>query len=130
MEEMYKSLNVFGEPLIACSTEPLTGFYRNGCCDTSAEDRGVHTVCVVLTQEFLEFSKAQGNDLSTPMPQYGFSGLKAGERWCLCAGRWQEAFEAGKAPKVILEATHEESLKYASMDDLIGLAFKEEKHSI
>jgi len=88
----------------------VTGFFRNGCCDTSDQDVGSHTVCVVMTDEFLAFSKARGNDLSTPLPEYGFPGLKAGDRWCLCAPRWKEALDAGAAPRVVLEATHEETL--------------------
>ena len=105
-----QSRNVLGEPLIACPTRPMTGFFRNGCCDTAPEDVGSHTVCVVLTDEFLQFSKSRGNDLSTPLPDYGFPGLKAGERWCLCAPRWKEALDAGAAPRLVLEATHEETL--------------------
>ena len=112
------SRNVFGGTLEACSMAPLTGFFRNGCCDTSAEDVGSHTVCVVMTDAFLKFSKARGNDLSTPMPDYGFPGLKEGDRWCLCAPRWQEAFEAGKAPRVVLRASHEGALSYCSLADL------------
>ncbi|GAB5468198.1 MAG: DUF2237 family protein [Rhodospirillales bacterium] len=102
--------NVLGGPLADCSFDPLTGFFRDGCCDTGPEDLGIHTVCAEMTAEFLAFSKAQGNDLSTPRPQFGFKGLKPGDRWCLCAGRWFEAYRAGKAPKVRLEATHEETL--------------------
>ena len=113
-----QSRNVLGEPLIACSTQPMTGFFRNGCCDTAPEDVGSHTVCVVLTDEFLQFSKSRGNDLSTPLPDYGFPGLKAGERWCLCAPRWAEALEAGKAPRVVLRATHEGALEYCNLADL------------
>ena len=113
-----QSRNVLGEPLIACSTRPMTGFFRNGCCDTAPEDVGSHTVCVVLTDEFLQFSKSRGNDLSTPLPDYGFPGLKAGERWCLCAPRWAEALEAGKAPRVVLRATHEGALEYCTLADL------------
>jgi uncharacterized protein (DUF2237 family) len=112
------SRNVLGERLLSCSFEPLTGFFRNGCCDTGPADLGSHTVCVVMTAEFLSFSKSRGNDLSTPMPAYGFAGLKPGDRWCLCAPRWQEAFEAGKAPKVVLQATHEGALEYCSLADL------------
>ena len=112
------SRNVFGEPLHFCSTAPMTGFFRNGCCDTAPEDGGSHTVCVVLTDDFLRFSKARGNDLSTPMPDYGFPGLKAGERWCLCAPRWAEALEAGKAPRVVLRATHEGALEFCTLADL------------
>jgi uncharacterized protein (DUF2237 family) len=96
----------------------VTGFFRNGCCDTSPEDVGSHTVCCVTTAEFLEYSRSAGNDLSTPYPQYGFAGLKPGDRWCLCAPRWQEALEAGRAPKVVLRATHEGALAYCSLDDL------------
>ncbi|HEY1752270.1 MAG TPA: DUF2237 domain-containing protein [Caulobacteraceae bacterium] len=102
--------NVLGGELIPCSLDPLTGFFRNGCCETSAEDTGLHTVCCVMTAEFLAFSQAVGNDLSTPMPAYGFHGLKPGDRWCLCAPRWKEALDAGAAPKVVLECTHEETL--------------------
>lgn len=98
------AVNVLGGELVDCSHEPLTGFYRDGCCNTGADDLGVHTVCVVMTAEFLEFSAGAGNDLSTPRP--GFAGLAPGDRWCLCASRWQEAHEAGHAPKVVLEATH------------------------
>lgn len=112
------SRNVLGEPLQTCSIEPVTGFFRNGCCDTSAEDTGSHTVCIVATEEFLAFSKARGNDLSTPLPDYGFPGLKPGDRWCLCAPRWQEAFEAGMTPRVILQATHEGALTYCDLADL------------
>jgi uncharacterized protein (DUF2237 family) len=107
-----------GGPLENCSIKPMTGFFRNGCCDTGAEDRGSHTVCVVMTAEFLAFSKAQGNDLSTPMPEYGFPGLKPDDRWCLCAPRWQEALEAGQAPRVALRATHEGALDYCALADL------------
>lgn len=103
---MSHSLNVLGQPLKPCSVQPITGFFRNGCCETGPTDRGRHIVCTVMTDEFLAFSKAQGNDLSTPMPEYDFPGLKAGDQWCLCLERWREAYEAGKAPKVVLEATH------------------------
>jgi len=96
----------------------MTGFFRNGCCDTGPEDAGSHTVCVIVTDEFLEFSKSRGNDLSTPMPDFGFPGLKAGDRWCLCAPRWQEALEAGRVPRVVLRATHEGALSYCSLADL------------
>jgi len=112
------SRNVFGGPLEACSTNPVTGFYRNGCCDTGPEDGGSHTVCVVVTEEFLQFSKRRGNDLSTPLPEVGFPGLKAGERWCLCAPRWQEALEAKQAPRAVLRATHEGALTFCSLADL------------
>jgi uncharacterized protein len=112
------ALNVFGEALDACSIKPMTGFYRDGCCNTGPEDVGSHTVCVIATAEFLEFSKSRGNDLSTPVPDFGFPGLKPGDRWCLCAPRWQEAFEAGRAPRVVLRATHKEALDYCSLADL------------
>ena len=102
--------NVLGGELIPCSMDPVTGFFRNGCCETGPDDLGLHTVCVVMTAEFLAFSKASGNDLSTPIPQYGFPGLKPGDRWCLCAPRWKEALDAGMAPQVVLESTHEETL--------------------
>jgi len=116
------SRNVFGGTLEPCSLSPLTGFYRTGCCDTGAEDRGSHTVCVEVTDVFLEFSRSRGNDLSTPLPEFGFPGLKAGDRWCLCAPRWQEALEAGKAPRVVLRATHEGALEYCALEDLKRLA--------
>ncbi len=114
--------NVLGSRLEICSISPMTGFLRNGCCHTMPQDVGSHTVCVVMTDEFLAYSKAQGNDLSTPMPDYGFSGLKEGDRWCLCAPRWQEAFLADKAPKVVLRATHEEALRHCSLKDLTRFA--------
>lgn len=110
--------NVFGEPLEPCSLKPVTGFYRTGCCETGPEDVGVHTVCVEVTAEFLAFSRLRGNDLSTPRPEFGFPGLAAGDRWCLCAERWQEAFEAGVAPRVVLAATHEATLGIVRLADL------------
>jgi uncharacterized protein (DUF2237 family) len=110
--------NVFGEPLATCSAKPLTGFFRDGCCHTNAQDAGSHTVCAVMTAEFLAFSKRAGNDLSTPVGAFGFPGLKPGDRWCLCAARWQEAFEAGQAPKVVLAATHERALEIVDFSDL------------
>ena len=113
-----RSRNVLGEPLKSCSENPVTGFFRNGCCDTSVEDIGSHTVCVVVTESFLQFSKVRGNDLSTPLPDYNFPGLKEGDRWCLCAPRWQEALDAGRAPKVVLGATHEGALDFCSLADL------------
>ena len=115
-------LNVLGGPLLTCSDRPLTGFFRDGCCNTSEEDLGSHTVCVVLTAEFLEFSKARGNDLSTPRPEYGFPGLKPGDRWCLCASRWVEAMEAGYAPRVVLESTHERTLAFVALPALQAFA--------
>lgn len=110
--------NVLGGALQPCSFEPLTGYYRTGCCENRGDDPGMHVVCVELTDEFLEFSKSVGNDLSTPMPQYGFAGLTAGDRWCLCAARWAEALEAGVAPRVHLDATHVLALEYVSLADL------------
>ena len=110
--------SVLGGPLAPCSDTPPTGFYRDGCCNTGPEDAGSHTVCAVMTAEFLAFSKARGNDLSTPMPEFQFRGLKPGDRWCLCAPRWQEAFIAGKAPKVVLTATHERALEHTALVDL------------
>lgn len=110
--------NVLGGPLALCSDEPATGFYRDGCCNTGVEDVGSHTVCAVMTAEFLAFSKERGNDLSTPMPEYHFQGLKPGDRWCLCAPRWQEAFAAGRAPQVVLAATHEGALEHTALVDL------------
>jgi len=114
-----ENLNVFGQPLIACSTNPITGFFRDGCCNTNEEDFGVHTVCIVATTEFLAFSKQVGNDLSTPLPQWGFQGLKEGDKWCLCAARFKEAYDNGKAPKVLLEATNEKTLEIVSMEVLL-----------
>lgn len=110
--------NVLGGPLGSCSEKPMTGFFRDGCCNTSDEDLGSHTICVLLTSEFLEFSKAHGNDLSTPRPEFAFPGLKAGDRWCLCAMRWREALRAGKAPRVVLNATNEAALLIVGLDDL------------
>ncbi len=102
--------NVLGGELKPCSVDPVTGFYRNGCCETGPHDLGLHTVCAVMTEAFLAYSKAAGNDLSTPMPEYEFPGLKPGDRWCLCAPRWKEALDAGMAPMLVLESTHEETL--------------------
>ena len=118
--------NVLGTELQDCSHDPLTGYYRNGCCDTGPGDMGVHTVCAIMTEEFLAFSKEAGNDLSTPMPEYGFTGLKPGDQWCLCASRWQEAFLAGKAPKVRLESTHMATLEWASLQDLKEYEFPQQ----
>ena len=116
--------NVFGEPLQMCCTKPMTGYFRDGVCRTISEDRGTHTVCAIMTNDFLVFSAIQGNDLVTPMPYYGFPGLKEGDKWCLCVSRWIEAEKEGKAPKVILEATHEKTLKYTTIDTLIKHAFR------
>jgi len=112
------ALNVKGGALAPCSEEPLTGFFRNGYCDTGPDDMGMHTVCAVMTEAFLVYSKLAGNDLSTPRPDLGFPGLRAGDRWCLCVGRWREALAAGVAPPVVLEATHEEALAVVPLDDL------------
>ena len=110
--------NVFGEPIEPCSEDPLTGFFRDGCCNTSDEDIGRHTVCTRVTRDFLEFSRARGNDLSTPREEFGFPGLLPGDQWCLCAARWQEALEAGVAPLVVLRATHETTLEIVDFGDL------------
>ena len=110
--------NVLGGRLEPCSESPRTGFYRDGCCNTGPEDLGLHVVCVRMTAKFLAFSKAHGNDLSTPQPDFGFPGLKPGDRWCVCAGRWREALEAGVAPPVVLSATHEEALAVVALEDL------------
>ncbi len=117
--------NVFGEALIPCSLDPLTGFFRNGCCETGSQDRGTHTVCAVVTEEFLAFSRSRGNDLITPRPEYNFPGLKPGDRWCLCVLRWVEAYHAGYAPPVVLEATQEKSLQYIGLEDLMNHAHQE-----
>lgn len=112
------ALNVLGTPLTPCSYDPLTGFFRDGCCNTDEQDQGRHVICAKMTQAFLDFSLEQGNDLSTPRVEYRFKGLKAGDRWCLCALRWREAFEAGVAPAVILESTHKRALEFVSFDQL------------
>ena len=114
--------NVLGGVLEPCSISPMTGFFRDGCCNTSPQDIGSHTVCAVMTTEFLAFSKSVGNDLSTPMPQYGFAGLKPGDRWCLCAPRWQEALDAGAAPRVVLRATEAGALDHCKLEDLMRYA--------
>lgn len=118
--------NVLGTPLQPCGTDPMTGFYRDGCCRTGPQDVGVHVVCAEVTAEFLAFSKARGNDLSTPNPMYQFPGLRPGDRWCLCAPRWKEALEAGKAPKVVLEATHISALEFVDLEDLQAHAIPSE----
>lgn len=110
--------NVLGGELETCSTDPLTGFYRNGCCDTGATDVGVHVVCAQMTEEFLDFSLSQGNDLLSPVPAAGFPGLRPGDRWCVCASRWKQALDAGVAPPVVLEATHARVLDWVRLDDL------------
>ncbi|MCA9084668.1 MAG: DUF2237 domain-containing protein [Planctomycetaceae bacterium] len=111
--------NVFGGDLIACSTSPMTGFFRTGKCDTCGDDVGMHTVCAVMTAEFLKFSKTAGNDLSTPRPEFQFPGLQPGDRWCICLPRWVEALEAGLAPKLVLEATHMSAIEHISMEVLL-----------
>ena len=110
--------NVLGTELQPCSSDPLTGYYRTGCCEQRGDDPGMHTVCCRLTADFLEFSAARGNDLTTPMPQYGFPGLRPGDQWCVCAARWKEAFDAGHACGVILESTHLSTLEYVDLADL------------
>ena len=117
-------LNVLGTEMEECSRDPLTGFYRTGCCETGPEDHGHHLVCIEATVDFLVFSKERGNDLSTPLPQFGFEGIQPGDRWCLCAERWQEAFEAGAAPPVHLEATHLLALEFIDLADLKAHAVK------
>lgn len=119
---MPSQLNVFGEPIEECSSRPVTGFYRSGCCDTGPDDPGVHTVCVRVTAEFLEYSRSRGNDLSTPMPAYGFSGLQPGDCWCLCAERWKEALADGMAPPVKLAGTHAKTLEFVSLEALKAYA--------
>ena len=119
------ALNVLGGPLQSCSLDPVTGWYRDGCCRTDDQDRGRHVVCAVMTDEFLAFSQAQGNDLSTPRPEYRFPGLKAGDQWCLCASRWADAFTQGCAPQVVLEATEQSALKYASLEAYLANAVAE-----
>jgi len=116
--------NVLGSPLEPCSMRPLTGFFRDGCCNTGPSDAGSHTVCAVMTLEFLEFSRRAGNDLLTPRPEFGFPGLKQGDRWCVCAARWLEAFEIGLAPPVVLEATHERALEILDLPELKAYAAK------
>ena len=121
-----KPKNVLGGELASCCTDPMTGFYRDGYCRTGADDTGRHTVCIIATDEFLKYSKAAGNDLSTPMPQYAFPGVQDGDKWCLCMLRWREAFEAGMAPRVILEACHESVLKVIPLADLQQFAYQED----
>jgi uncharacterized protein len=115
---MPNAKNVLGQPLQSCSVDPMTGFFRDGCCRSGAEDIGLHLVCSVMTDEFLAFSKSRGNDLTTPVPQFQFPGLKAGDRWCLCVLRWKEAFDAGLAPKIVLESTHISTLEFVDLEDL------------
>lgn len=123
---MDRDRNVLGAPLSPCGLDPITGFWRDGCCRTGDQDQGRHTVCVIVDAAFLAFSAARGNDLSTPMPAYGFPGLVPGDRWCLCADRWAEAYKAGKAPRVVLAATHERTLKHVTLEELLAHAEGEE----
>ena len=118
MQDTTDALNVLGQPLEPCGQDPVTGFYRDGCCRVGPDDLGVHAVCAEMTTEFLAFTQQQGNDLSTPRPEFGFPGLRPGDRWCLCAGRWQEAFEAGRAPRVVLQGTHQAALTQCRLEDL------------
>jgi uncharacterized protein (DUF2237 family) len=113
-----QAINVLGTPLMACSYDPLTGYFRDGCCHTNEQDAGTHVICAKVTAEFLHFSKQRGNDLSTPRPQFRFAGLKPGDRWCLCALRWKEAYEAGVAPPVVLECTDARALQHVSLEQL------------
>lgn len=113
-----EAVNVLGGPLKPCAFDPRTGFFRDGCCNTGPEDRGRHTICARMTREFLDFSRARGNDLSSPRPEFGFPGLRPGDRWCLCALRWREAWEAGAAPQVILASTHRATLKIVPLETL------------
>ena len=119
--------NVLGEKLVTCSSNPLTGFFRNGKCDTCADDEGMHTVCAIMTDAFLVYSKNKGNDLSTPRPEWSFAGIKPGDKWCLCAERFKEAYENNAAPKVLLEATNEKTLDLIEMDVLVSHAFYADK---
>ncbi len=122
--EVDPSVNVLGDTLEPCSTDPVTGFFRNGACDTCAEDHGSHTVCAIMTEEFLAFSKSVGNDLSTPHPEFGFAGLKPGDQWCLCAARFLQASEAGKAPRIRLRSTHRRALEIVPIDLLREFAME------
>jgi uncharacterized protein (DUF2237 family) len=115
---MSTAKNVLNQPLATCSEDPMTGFYRDGCCNTGAQDAGLHLVCAEMTAEFVAFSKSRGNDLSTPRPEWGFPGLEPGDRWCLCVLRWKEAHAAGRAPRICLEATHISTLEFVEMADL------------
>ena len=120
--------NVLGTELVPCSYDPLTGYFRDGCCNTDASDGGAHLVCIRVTAEFLEFSRSRGNDLITPLPQYRFAGLKLGDRWCICAHRWREALEAGVAPPVILESTHDSALQFVTLAQLEKYRFPRKVH--
>lgn len=120
--EMDAGLNAFGEPLDPCGQDPVTGFFRDGCCNTCDEDVGSHTVCIQITTEFLEFSRFRGNDLSTPHPEFGFPGLKDGDSWCLCAARWLEAYQGGMAPKIYMHRTHQKALEIVPFELLSQFA--------
>lgn len=124
---MPRGKNVLGEELQPCSTDPMTGWFRNGCCETGQGDMGMHVICCRVTEEFLEFSKSAGNDLSTPVPEFNFPGLKPGDQWCVCAARWKEAYEAGMACGVVLAATHMSTLEFVSLDELKEYAVDEEE---
>ena len=123
MNPIHNALNVFNEPLIVCGTSPMTGVYRDGCCNTGANDRGTHTVCAVVTDTFLQFSKSKGNDLTMDYPPTGFKGLVEGDKWCLCVSRWIEAYQNNVAPPIILKATHIKTLEYISLDELIKFEY-------
>ena len=123
MNPIHNALNVFNEPLIVCGTSPMTGVYRDGCCNTGANDRGTHTVCAVVTDAFLQFSKSKGNDLTMDYPPTGFKGLVEGDKWCLCVSRWIEAYQNNVAPPIILKATHIKTLEYISLDELIKFEY-------
>jgi uncharacterized protein (DUF2237 family) len=124
ISEVEPSINVLGQPLESCSQDPVTGFFRNGSCDTCAQDVGSHTVCAVMTEEFLAFSKSKGNDLSTPRPEFNFAGLQPGDQWCLCAARFLEAYEAGKSPRVRLTSTHHKALEIVPLEILREFALE------
>lgn len=122
------ALNVLGKALLPCSFDPLTGYWRDGCCHTDELDQGSHVVCARVTDAFLQYSLARGNDLITPRPSHRFAGLRAGDRWCLCASRWREALEAGVAPPVVLDSTHEKALAFVSLEQLLSNAYEPKKH--
>lgn len=129
MTTLSPAKNVLGTELMACSYDPLTGYFRDGCCQTDASDAGSHLICARVTADFLAFSLSVGNDLSTPRPEYRFAGLKPGDRWCLCALRWREALEAGVAPPVVLEATHESALQFVTLESLQQHAWRQSSRS-
>ena len=124
MDPATTPLNILGTPLVSCSLDPVTGYFRDGCCRTGGGDMGIHVVCARVTSQFLSFSRSRGNDLSTPRPEFDFPGLQPGDQWCLCAARWAEAFDAGCAPPVVLEATHASALEYASLSDFQKHAYQ------